>query len=226
LYSLTKVHGEIVYPGGASSAADAIALGTHVGTHIDSLSHFSCNGVCFGGKAVAQTYGSGMTELSVDRIEPISRRGVLLDVAGVEGFEELPEDFEILPEHFERAQRAEIRPGDVVLIRTGWARLFENSARYVNNARGPGPGLTGAEWLSARGIFAAGADTVVFEKSPSKMEVHVHFLVEKGIHIIEVLNLEELARDGVYEFQFVAAPMKIRGGTGAPVRPLAFPYAG
>ena len=74
-------------------------MSTHVGTHIDSLGHFSCNGVCFGGKAVAQSYETGMTELSVDRIEPISRRGVLLDVAGTEGFQELPEDFEITPEH-------------------------------------------------------------------------------------------------------------------------------
>jgi kynurenine formamidase len=55
------------------------------------------------------------------------------------------------------------------------------------------------------------------------MPVHLHLLVESGIHIIEVLNLEELARDRIYEFVLVAAPMKIRGATGAPVRPLAFP---
>ncbi len=225
LYSLTKVHGEIVLNGGASSAADAIAMGTHVGTHIDSFSHFSCNGICFGGKVVEQSYAAGMSDLSVDKIDPIVRRGVLLDVAGVEGFDELPEDFEIMPEHFERAQRAEVRAGDVVLIRTGWARLFGNAARYVNATRGPGPGVRGARWLSERKVFAAGADTVAFEKSPSQMEVHVHLLVDSGIHIIEVLNLEELARDKVYEFTFVAAPMKIRGGTGAPVRPLAFPVS-
>jgi kynurenine formamidase len=53
------------------------------------------------------------------------------------------------------------------------------------------------------------------------MPVHVHLLVESGIHIIEILNLEELARDRVYTFVFVAAPLKIRGGTGAPIRPLA-----
>ena len=223
LYSLTKLHGDIVLPGGASSAADAIAMGTHVGTHIDSFSHFSCNGICFGGKAVEQSYASGMSDLSVDRIDPIVRRGVLLDVAGVVGVDELPEDFEIRPEHLEKAQRAEIHAGDVVLIRTGWARFFENAAGYINSTRGPGPGLDGAKWLSSRKVFAVGADTVAFEKLPSEMEVHVHLLVESGIHIIEVLNLEELARDGVWEFLFVAAPMKIRGGTGAPVRPLAFP---
>jgi len=53
------------------------------------------------------------------------------------------------------------------------------------------------------------------------MPVHVHLLVENGIHIIEALNMEELARERVYEFLFVAVPMKIQGGTGAPVRPLA-----
>jgi kynurenine formamidase len=53
------------------------------------------------------------------------------------------------------------------------------------------------------------------------MPVHVHLLVESGIHIIEALNLEELARDRVYEFVFVAAPLKIRGATGSPIRPLA-----
>jgi kynurenine formamidase len=53
------------------------------------------------------------------------------------------------------------------------------------------------------------------------MPVHVHLLVESGIHIIECLNLEELAAAGVSEFVFVGAPLKIRGATGAPLRPLA-----
>ena len=51
--------------------------------------------------------------------------------------------------------------------------------------------------------------------------VNTILLVESGIHIIEALNLEELASDRVYQFVFVAAPLKIRGGTGSPIRPLA-----
>ena len=71
-------------------------------------------------------------------------------------------------------------------------------------------------------MFAAGSDTVALEVLPNPaMPVHVHLLVESGIHIIEVLNLEEIASNGVYTFVFMAAPLKIRGGTGAPVRPLA-----
>ena len=53
------------------------------------------------------------------------------------------------------------------------------------------------------------------------MEVHIHLLVEKGIHIIECLDLEELARDRVKEFLFVALPLKMPGGTGSPIRPVA-----
>lgn len=224
LYSLTKKHGEMDNGEGISSAADAIALGTHVGTHIDALSHFSCNGVCFGGKSVDQTYEAGMAELGAETIEPIVRRGVLLDVAGSEGVPVLAEDFEITPAHLQRALRSEIREGDIILLRTGWAQYFRDSRRYINNVKAPGPGLPGATWLSGKKPFAVGADTVAFEKVPSPaMKVHAHLLVDSGIHIIEVLNLEDLARDGVHEFLLVAAPMKILGSTGAPVRPLAFP---
>ena len=53
------------------------------------------------------------------------------------------------------------------------------------------------------------------------MSVHVHLLVRSGIHIVECLNLEELSESGATEFLFVAAPLKIRGGTGSPIRPYA-----
>lgn len=224
LYSLTKRHGESVSSIGGSSAADAIAMGTHVGTHIDSLSHFSCNGVFFGGREVEHTYGSGMSELGVDTIAPIVRRGVLLDIAGEVGVEALPEDFLVTPELMERACRAPVQEGDIVLLRTGWSSYFRDPKRYVNNVVMPGPDIEGGRWLSARKPFAVGADTITFEKVPAPdMPVHVHLLVESGIHIIEVLNLDGLARDGVYEFLFVGAPMRIEGATGAPIRPLAFP---
>jgi len=119
-----------------------------------------------------------------------------------------------------------IAEGDVVLIRTGWARYWEDATRYINAVHGtpsgPGPDLSGAQWLSSLGIFAAGSDTVAFEHVPSPdMPVHIHLLFESGIHIIEALDLEALARDRVYDFLFVAAPLKLRGGTGAPLRPLA-----
>jgi kynurenine formamidase len=141
------------------------------------------------------------------------------------GVDVLPADFEIAPEHLDAAAAAaqvEVRLGDVVLLRTGWGRFWDDAARFIAQVHGPGPGEPGARWLSSRGVFAAGSDTVGFEKVPdSNMPVHVHLLVESGIHIIECLNLEQLAAARQYTFLFVATPLKIRGGTGSPIRPLA-----
>jgi len=217
LFGLVKRHGEYVGPGGCSSSSDAIALGSHVGTHIDALCHFSCGGKLFGGVDAA----TGSKMYSIDTIPPIVRRGVLLDIARIAGVDVLPADFVITPEHLEQTGVA-VHPGDVVLLRTGWAQYFEDAAKFISQVHGPGPEIPAARWLSAKGIFAAGSDTVAFEKVPDPaMPVHVHLLVDSGIHIVECLNLEALAADRVYEFHFIAAPMKIRGATGAPVRPIA-----
>lgn len=225
LYSMSKKHGEIVNPGGSSSAAEAIALSTHVGTHIDALCHFSFNGKLHGDVDPAghQSYGSGMERYSVDTIQPIFRRGVLLDIAKLAGVEVLPVDFLVTPEHLDRAAEGiAIQPGDVVLLRTGWSRYWDDPGRFISQVHSPGPGIDGARWLSARGIFAVGSETAPFEFVPNPpMPVHVHLLVENGIHIIECLNLEELAASGAREFLFVAIPLKIRGGTASPIRPVA-----
>ena len=225
LYSLSKTHGEHVNPGGSSSAAEAIALSTHVGTHIDALCHFSCNGKLHGGESPdgLQSYANGIERFSVDTIAPIFRRGVLLDIAGQQRVDVLPIDFVITPEHLDCASEGlEIRPGDVVLLRTGWSKYWNNPAKFISQVHSPGPGLEGARWLSSRKIFAAGSETAPFEAVPNpSMSVHVHLLVENGIHIIECLNLEDLAASRAREFLFVAAPLKIRGGTASPIRPVA-----
>src|SRR5271165_4842475 len=89
LYGLNKKHGDYVNPGGASSASEAIALGAHVGTHIDALCHFTCNGKLFGGEEVAsvQAYATGLERHTVDTIKPIFRRGVLLDIPKIAGLD-------------------------------------------------------------------------------------------------------------------------------------------
>lgn len=73
-----------------------------------------------------------------------------------------------------------------------------------------------------KGAAYVGSDTVALEKTPSaNLPVHVILLARNGIHIIEVMYLEELAADRVYEFLFMVSPLKIRGGTASPVRPVA-----
>jgi kynurenine formamidase len=232
VFGLTRKHGDMVLEGGVSSSADSIAFGSHVGTHIDALCHFSCDGRLHGGLEAknVQNDSAGFSELGVETIAPIVRRGVMLDIAALIGADVLPSDFVILPDHLEAALSAAkttVQPGDVVLLRTGWARFFADTKQFVFGGQGhlvtgPGPGIDAARWLSKRGVFAAGSDTIAFEKVPAaRMPVHVHLLVESGIYIIEALNLEGLSRERIYECVFVAAPLKIRGGTGSPIRPLA-----
>ena len=107
LYGLAKKHGDYLGPGGVSSASEALALGSHVGTHIDALCHFSCGGKLHGGidAASAQSYAGGLRQHSVDTIAPIFRRGVLLDIAGQAGVDALAADFQITPEHLEKPRR-------------------------------------------------------------------------------------------------------------------------
>ena len=227
LFCMSKAHGDYMLPGNVSSAAEVITLGGHVGTHIDALCHFSKDGKLHGGVDVSsmQSYGKGIDKLSIDGVQPILRRGVLLDVARHARTEVLPADFAIgqaTLQNCARSQEVQLAAGDVVLIRTGWARYWSDSRKYINGTALPGPNLEGARWLSSHGIFAAGSDTIAFEFLPAAdMPVHVHLLVEQGIHIIEACNLENLAAEGIREFIFVAVPLKLSGATGSPIRPVA-----
>ncbi len=228
-FSLSKMHGEYVLKNGGSSASELIAMGGHTGTHIDALCHFSCGGKLFGEVPLKQSPSGGVEPHSVESIAPIVRRGVLLDIAAHLGVDVLSDEFTIQPEHLDAASVSagvDVRSGDVVLLRTGWGRYWHDAHQFTTAGKGvgvaaPGAEEAGAEWLSRRHVFAAGSDTMAFERVPSpSMPVHVHLLVGKGIHIIENLSLDELARDRVSEFLFIAMPLKIRGGTGSPFRPI------
>ncbi len=77
LFSLNKMHGDYVMPNGGSYTSEALALGGHLGTHIDALCHFSCGGKLYGGHdvALAQSYSEGMTQHSVDTLAPYPTAG-------------------------------------------------------------------------------------------------------------------------------------------------------
>ncbi len=233
-HTLPRRHGDMVRPDGGSAANDMISMGTHVGTHIDALAHVSHNGRLFGG-ADANEAGRGgkYVELGVHTIDPMVRRGVLLDVPRALGTPEgCDPGYEITPDDLaaaEQKQGTPVQPGDVVLIRSGWGRHFADPDpnAYIGVSGGvPGVGEIGAGWLAERGAHAVGADTIAFEcLSPgaghSVLPAHRVLLVEHGIYIIETMALEELASDAVHEFLFVLSPLPIFGATGSPVRPLA-----
>ncbi|NQU15464.1 MAG: cyclase family protein [Desulfobacteraceae bacterium] len=226
-FSLTKVHGDMVYDQGVSAANCLFTTGGHTGTHFDAYGHISRDGQVYGVGAIEPFQGyDGLKKGGIDQVSPVVTRGVLLDIAGLEETSCLGHDYCIGASELNKAadhQETEIRKGDAVLIRTGWIRYYHEARKYVSHEEGcPGLVEEGAAWLVERGAAYVGADTLALEKTPTtNFPVHVILLVQNGIHIIEVLNLEALAADGIHEFLFVVSPLKIRGGTASPVRPIA-----
>ena len=124
-------------------------------------------------------------------------------------------------------QRVDLEEGDVVLIRTGRMRVYEDAAAYmVNN---PGIGLEAAEFLvEESGAIVIGLDTLSFEVSSSELEddyipVHTYLLGQQGTPILELVYLEEISEDALYEFAFIGGSLKLRGADAAPMRPIAIP---
>jgi kynurenine formamidase len=227
-FVLTKTHDQHRYPNGIGSVSELITMGGHAGTHVDALGHISNCGEIHGGLPVGEVaeVTTGLSVGSVEEVPPLIGPGHLLDGPTLFGRDLTPED-EIGAAELERwfDGREAPGPGSILLIRTGWMRKWDDVDAYIGLTTGL-PGLTrgGAEWLSERGILAAGSDTMNLEHKKvavTCLDVHVHFLVEAGIYIMEELNLEGLAADGVTEFGFVAAPLRIGGGSGSPIRPLA-----
>ncbi|WP_067857301.1 cyclase family protein [Nocardia shimofusensis] len=227
--TLARRHGDTIRPDGGSAAAEIIVTGGHVGTHIDALSHVSQDGMLHGGVDAAEAQRGGRFSMhGAEHLPGFLCRGVLLDVAAVHETDTLPGGYEVTVADLEAAASGlAIGPGDVALVRTGWARTFDDAAAYLGKESGvPGLGVAAARWLAARGIAATGSDTTAYEclapgAGHSVLPVHRVLLVESGIFILEHLALEELAAQNLREFVFVLAPLRIVGGTGSPVRPLA-----
>lgn len=228
--TLIRRHGDMVRQDGGSASNEIIVTGGHVGTHVDALAHVSHEGRLHGGLDAQDTQRGGhFSALGADQIPFMLCRGILLDVPKVMGVDVLNPGQPITADDLDRAVPidAQPRPGDVVLIRTGWARHFEDAPTYLGQRDGvPGPDASAAEWLADRKPVAVGADTTAFEQIPpgkghSVLPVHRVLLVENGIHIIEHLDLESAAGQGLTEFIFIMAPLRITGGTGSPVRPVA-----
>ncbi|MEU0876342.1 cyclase family protein [Nocardia brasiliensis] len=229
--TLARRHGDAMRPDGGSAANEIIVTGGHVGTHIDALSHVSHNGELHGGIDAHQAQQGGtFSAHGAEHLPGLLRRGVLLDIARLHEVDTLPGGYEITPHDLETAAgQAGVRviAGDVVLVRTGWSRLFDDPNAYLGAETGvPGLGVQAAHWLGVRDVIATGSDTTAYERIPPGaghrvLPVHRVLLVEFGIYIIEHLALEDLAASGLCEFAFLLAPLRIVGGTGSPVRPLA-----
>jgi len=223
----------------------ALFINDNVATQIDGLGHATegeddhwYNG--FKEKDWGGNWGPRKCDAAT--IPPIIARGVMIDVAGFRGVDALPANTMIGPTDLEAAlqkQGTELRPGDVVLIRTGTLRHWGDAGGdHATLAKHDSAGinLEAAKWLvEQKGAILIGSDTSGLEYNPveadtkayrekykSFMPVHNYLLIEQGIHIGEFHNLEELAREKAYEFCYVACTNKIKGATaGFTMRPIA-----
>lgn len=228
VYTLHRRH-EVVAGQARTSASGLITMAEHSGTHMDALCHQAVGMQMYGGVQVDATVQTpqGFSAMGAETIPPVLRRGILLDVAAVRGGEPLPPGYLVTADDLAAAANAQgvaIRPGDCVLVRTGWGQRFDDGDDYLTAA---GIGADGARWLARHEPYLCGADNVAFDNPGNDdpelglLPCHTVLIVEAGIYIVENLKLEEVAAAGCHEFLFVCLPMKLRGVTGSPVRPLA-----
>jgi kynurenine formamidase len=200
-----------------------------VGTQFDGFAHQTIGNTLYNCIPLDQiATRSGFTKLGIQNVGTLITRGVLIDVAAVKGVEMLADSYEITVADLEQAlakQTITLEPGDAILIHTGWGKLWgKDNARY---ARGnPGIGVAAAEWLARQNPMLVGADNSPVEVNPNpdaqlSLPIHQIMLVVNGIHLLENLKLDDLAAKRAYEFAFVVQPLKIQGGTGSTVAPVA-----
>jgi kynurenine formamidase len=200
-----------------------------MGTQFDGLAHQQLGPHLYNCVEAAQVARrSGFTKLGVEKAGSFFARGVLLDIAALKGVDMLPDEYMITVADLEAAMRqanVEIRKGDAVLIRTGWGRLWAvDNARFIKGE--PGIGLEAADFLVKRNVMIVGSDNWAVEVRPYPdkglfLPVHGFLLNANGVYLVENLDLEELARDKTHEFAFIVEPLKLRGGTGSSVAPIA-----
>jgi len=219
---------------GLGYMAEYVMATSHSGAHVDALGHMTIgedNSWYGGGNTEAHLTDHGPIFGDAEKMPPFFTRGVLLDPPTYRGVEALRAGEPITGDELvavAEAQGVEVRRWDVVLIRTGYLRYWPDPTAMAEH-RTAGPDLSAAEWLLDRGVIATGTDTETYEVQPAPdrghppnpQPVHTRLLIENGIYLLESVYLEELARDRVYEFLFVALPVKIRGATGSMVDPLA-----
>jgi kynurenine formamidase len=215
--------------------ADYFALAPHgfATSHIDALSHIFHEGKLYNGYAIERVTARGARDLGIQELRHgVVSRGILLDIPSIRGAGFLEPGEPIFPEDLERAAAAgavRIEPGDIVMLRTGRWR-----AREVRGPRPAGEGLAGLDasclpWLHERGVAALGCDGVS-DVLPSRipdvvLPIHTVAIVAMGLHLIDNLQLDELAEvcraEQRIEFHLTIAPLVLHRGTASPVNPIA-----
>jgi kynurenine formamidase len=213
---------------------DYIMMPLQAATQWDALSHVYYDDRLYNGFPASAVTSQGATRCSIDKVDVkgVVSRGVLLDVARHRGTPRADPGTPIAPAELDevaRAQNVAIEPGDVVVVRTGWYGGFHQTSRNYEVAAA-GLHWTCAEWLHDHDVAAVAADNPAVEHGGMEVEtvflpMHCLCLRDMGLMFGELWDLEGLgddcAGDGVYEFQLIAAPLRVTGAVGSPLNPLA-----
>ena len=203
-------------------------------THMDALCHLFHRGKMYNGFSRNEVGPDGANKLRIDNIKTgIFTRGILIDIPELRGVKYLDPGTPIYPEEldaWEKRTGLKVTAGDVVFIRTGrWARRDEVGAWDANEEGLAGLHASCAKWLKERDIAMLGSDAAS-DVIPSGIEgvthpVHLLTLHAMGVHIFDNCDLEDLSKTAARlkrgEFLITAAPIRVKGGTGSPLNPIA-----
>jgi kynurenine formamidase len=218
-----------------SIAKDYVGVDYHsdTHTHIDALSHVGYEGSLYNGRPAAAVTSRGAAAESIEVLKDgLVGRGVLLDIPRIRGVPWLEPGEHVFSDELESAEREQgvsVREGDILLVRTGHARRLSELGSWDTPNAKSGLHPTAATFLAERGIAALGSDTNA-DTAPSSTDgvgfpIHVLAIAAMGVHLLDYLRLEDLlaacAHARRWEFLFVAAPLRITGGTGSPLNPIA-----
>lgn len=208
---------------------DVVTMGLQAATHWDALAHMSHEGSLYNGFPSSTITAQGAARCGIDKAPPIVTRGVLLDVARVQGVDRLEPGAVVSGDDLDAAVTTPMEPGDVVLVRTGQIQLFHAGDRQHYPYPSAGLGVSAAEWMHAHDVAAVAVDNFTLDAVPCEIDdpfipVHVLHLVAMGLLQGQNWDLEGLsaacAADGRYTFLLDATPQPFTNGLGSPVNPV------
>lgn len=234
-HHMTALGSRVKTRGTAHFSKDYVGLDYHNDghTHIDALCHVGYRGKLYNGRSEASVTEHGAAVNSIEVLKDgLVGRGVLLDIPRARGVDWLEPGEHVFREDLEAAefqQGVSVNRGDVLLVRTGHARRLVELGPWNTAESKAGLHPTAMPFLAERAVAALGSDGNS-DTAPSSTDgvdfpIHVLAIAAMGIHLLDYLQFEDVRSmcesRGRWEFLFVAAPLRIIGGTGSPLNPLA-----
>tara|TARA_R110002167_G_scaffold167062_1_gene364212 strand:- start:501 stop:1532 length:1032 start_codon:yes stop_codon:yes gene_type:complete len=204
-----------------------------VGTQFDGLGHPGkqmdmANGttteVFYNGYSTSEMKNPfGLQKLGIEHVKPLITTGILIDIAGAAGKDVMEDGYELNLDEVLDALKKEgiseddITPGDAILFNFGWWRNWHTEF-VMDGKKRPRISMEVVEWLIKKQPAMVGSDAIL---DGEKFNVHLELTMKNGIFNLEWMDFETLSADKVYQFMFVFTPLRIKGATGSPGRPLA-----